>query len=71
VVGQGDLPVTIPLTLGLSAGVSVGVDTGAPVMTDYPPGFAFTGVIKKALVDVTGELVENLEAQMKMYMARQ
>jgi arylsulfatase len=70
-VGSGDLPVTIPLTLGLAAGVSIGTDAGAPVMTDYKPPFAFTGTVKKALVDVSGELVENQEARMKMYLARQ
>ena len=70
-VGKGDLPVTIPLSLGLSAGVCVGSDAGAPVMTDYKPPFAFTGAVKKALVDVTGEAVEDMAAKMKMYFARQ
>ncbi len=42
-VGEGDLPVTIPISLGLAAACSVGVDAGSPVMTDYPPPFAFTG----------------------------
>lgn len=70
-VGSGDLPVTIPLNLGLAAGVSIGADTGSPVMTDYTPPFAFTGAIRKALVDVSGEPVEDKEAQMKMYLAHQ
>jgi arylsulfatase len=69
--GNGDLPVTIPLSLGLAAGVSVGTDAGAPVMTDYPPPFTFTGTVKKALVDVSGETIEDMEAKMKMYLARQ
>jgi Transcription termination factor nusG len=70
-VGKGDLPVTIPLSLGLSAGVCVGSDAGAPVMTDYKPPFAFAGTVKKALVDVTGEAVEDMAAKMRMYLARQ
>jgi arylsulfatase len=70
-VGSGDLPVTIPLTLGLAAGVSVGADAGAPVMTDYDPPFAFTGTVKKALVDVSGEALEDKAAQIRMYLARQ
>jgi arylsulfatase len=69
--GNGDLPVTIPLSLGLAAGVSVGADAGSPVMTDYIPPFAFTGTVKKVLVDVSGEPVEDQEAKMKMYLARQ
>jgi arylsulfatase len=70
-VGSGDLPVTIPLQLGLAAGVCVGADAGSPVMTDYPSPFRFTGTVKKALVDVSGEPVEDKEAKMRMYLARQ
>lgn len=70
-VGEGDLPVTIPLQLGLAAGVTIGSDSGAPVMEDYKRPFAFTGTVKKALVDISGDLVEDQEAKMKMYLARQ
>jgi arylsulfatase len=70
-VGSGDLPVTIPLSLGLAAGVSVGVDAGSPVMTDYQPPFSFTGTVKKVLVDVSGEPIEDPEAMARMYLARQ
>ena len=70
-VGSGDLPVTIPLSLGLGAGICIGSDSGSPVMTDYDPPFAFTGTIKKALVDVSGEPIEDREAQVRMYLARQ
>jgi arylsulfatase len=70
-VGSGDLPVTIPIVLGLAAGVSVGTDAGSPVMTDYKAPFTFTGTVKKALVDVSGEAIEDKEAKMKMYLARQ
>jgi len=70
-VGGGDLPVTIPLTIGLAGGICVGRDAGSPVMTDYKPPFAFTGTVKKALVDISGEAVEDKAAQMKVYLARQ
>jgi arylsulfatase len=70
-VGGGDLPVTIPLSLGLAAGVSVGTDAGSPVMTDYDPPFSFTGTVKKVLVDVSGEPIEDKAAKMRMYLARQ
>ncbi|MEJ2375542.1 MAG: arylsulfatase [Pseudolabrys sp.] len=72
-VGDGELPVTIPLTMGLSAGVCVGADNGSPVMLveDYKPPFAFAGTIKKALVDVSGEPIEDPEAKVRMYLARQ
>ena len=70
-VGSGDLPVTIPLSLGLAAGISIGSDAGSPVMTDYRPPFAFSGVVKKAQVDVSGEVIEDMEAKARMYLARQ
>ncbi|HEY1142309.1 MAG TPA: sulfatase-like hydrolase/transferase, partial [Lysobacter sp.] len=70
-IGSGELPVTIPLQLGLAAGVALGADTGAPVMEDYAAPFAFTGEVKKAMVDVSGEAVEDMESKMRMYLARQ
>jgi arylsulfatase len=70
-IGSGELPVTIPLNLGLAAGVSIGADTGSPVMTDYAPPFRFTGTVKKALVDVSGTVIEDQAAKMRMYLARQ
>ena len=70
-VGRGDLPVTIPLSLGLAAGVCIGADSGSPVMTDYHAPFPFAGTVKKALVDVTGDPVEDKAAKMRMYLARQ
>ena len=69
-IGAGELPVTIPLSLGLSAGVVVGADAGSPVMEDYTSPFRFTGTVKKALVDVTGEAFEDKEAQVKAYLAQ-
>ena len=70
-VGRGDLPVTIPLMLSISAGVSLGANSGSPVVPDYETPFAFTGTVKKALVDISGELIEDKAAQMKIYLARQ
>jgi arylsulfatase A-like enzyme len=76
-VGEGDLPVTIPLSLGLGAGVTIGSDSGSPVMLadEYKPPFAFTGTVRKALIDVSGEPHEDKEeaakAYLKMAMARQ
>ncbi|WP_313333176.1 arylsulfatase [Sphingobium yanoikuyae] len=76
-VGGGDLPVTVPIQYGLAAGLVVGCDNGAPVMLEdeYLPPFAFTGTIHKALVDITGESLEDKEemiaAYLKAAMARQ
>lgn len=77
-VGKGDLPVTIPMSLGLAAGVCIGADAGSPIMDDeYPPPFRFTGVVKKALIDVSGDEMSDAdkkvtaEAYLKAAMARQ
>jgi len=69
-VGQADVPVTTPLSLGLT-GVTCGAAHGAPVIPDYQPPFEFTGKIYSVTVDVSGELVEDKEAQARMIMARQ
>ncbi|MFM7529247.1 MAG: sulfatase-like hydrolase/transferase, partial [Nodosilinea sp.] len=64
-VAEGDLPVTIPLSLGLGAGVALGADPGSPTMPDYQPPFKFTGEVNRALVDVTGEAVQDYEERMR------
>lgn len=69
VVGAGDLPVTIPISLGLAGGVSVGLDGGAPVIQDYDPPFAFDGTISRVVFDVSGELVEDHEAEIRIALA--
>jgi hypothetical protein len=40
-------------------------------MTDYTPPFAFSGTVRRALVDVSGAAIEAKQALMKMYLARQ
>lgn len=69
-VGQADVTVTNPNALGLT-GVSCGVAHGAPVIPDYQPPFEFTGKIYSVTVDVSGELIEDNEAQTRIVMARQ
>ena len=72
-VGSGELPVTIPISLGLGGGAVIGADNGSPVMLaeDYAPPFAFTGTVKKAMLDVSEGATEDLEAKVRMYLARQ
>jgi arylsulfatase len=70
-VGQAEVPVTTPLALGLTSGVTCGSAPGAPVTPDYKPPFKFTGKIYNVTVDVSGELIEDKEVEMRMAMARQ
>ena len=69
-VGQADVPVTTPLSLGLT-GLSCGAAHGAPVVPEYQPPFEFTGKIYGVTVDVSGQLIEDKEAEVRMVMARQ
>jgi arylsulfatase len=49
----------------------VGADTGSSVTPDYDPPFRFDGRIHRVIVDVSGEHVEDYEAQMKIALAKQ
>jgi arylsulfatase len=40
-------------------------------MPDYLPPFPYAGTVKRALVDVSGTAVEDLQEQMRMILARQ
>ena len=70
-VGQVDVPLTMPLSLGLGGGLICGVDAGSPVWDKYKPPFKFTGTIHGVTVDVSGDLIKDTDAQLRMAMARQ
>jgi arylsulfatase len=63
-VGQGDVPQTMPLSLGLG-------DSGSPVWDKYKAPFKFTGTLFTVTVDVSGDLIKDTEAEMRVAMARQ
>lgn len=70
-VAQGSIELTNPLTIGLLSSIVCGADTGAPVTSGYKPPFAFTGAIHSVTVDVSGELIRDTEAEVRMILARQ
>jgi arylsulfatase len=71
-VGHADFPYTTPLMFGVAGGaLETGRDSGAPVTPAYAPPFEFTGTIHSVTVDVSGELIKDTEAEMRMIMARQ
>jgi hypothetical protein len=43
----------------------VGADVGSSVTPEYQPPFRFTGRIRRVIVDVSGELVEDYAAQIR------
>ena len=69
--GQTEVPVTTPLAIGLTGGIVCGSAPGAPVTPDYKPPFEFTGTIYSVIVDVSGELIKDSEADIRRMMAQQ
>jgi len=69
--GQTELPVTIPLSLSLTGGFQCGSDPGSPVTDAYQGPFAFDGTLHSVVVDVSGDLIADDDAEMKRLLARQ
>jgi hypothetical protein len=63
--------VTTPLDIGITEGLACGRDPGSRVSPVYNPPFAFTGTIHDVVVDLSGELIVDTEAQMRAVMAHQ
>ena len=70
-VGQVEMHVTNPIMLGLASGVAIGADPGSPVTDLYDAPFEFTGFIYNVTLDVSGDLIQDTEAEMRSIMARQ
>ena len=51
-VGEGAIPKTVPLTFGLSEGMTTGRDPSTPVTETYQSPFAFTGKLKKVVLEL-------------------
>jgi arylsulfatase len=69
-VAQAEFPVTVPIAFN-PGGLSCGSNPGAPIVTDYQSPFRFTGLLRSVTVDVSGELIIDSEAEMRMAMSRQ
>ncbi len=70
-VGDVDVPLTMPLAIGLAGGFVCGADTGSPVWDKYQPPFKFTGTLFSTTVEVSGEMIKDTEAEMRVMMAHQ
>ena len=69
-VGDREVPYTTPFLFNPGA-LTCGADPGSPVSTAYEGPFRFTGTIHTVTVDLSGELISDPEAELKMHMARQ
>ena len=69
-VGQEEFPVTTPVVFN-PGGLTCGANPGSPVTPDYQAPFTFTGTLHTVTVDLSGDLITDTEAEMRMAMARQ
>ena len=69
-VGDAEAPVTIPFVINPGA-LSCGQNPGSPVTPDYRSPFPFTGVLHRVTLDVSGDLIEDSEAQLRVALGRQ
>jgi arylsulfatase len=69
-VADQDTPVTIPFMINPGA-ATCGANPGSPVTPDYSSPFRFTGTLHSVTVDVSGDLIDDSESEMRMAMARQ
>jgi arylsulfatase len=68
--GNAEAPVTNPFVLNPGA-LTCGANLGSAITDDYASPFKFTGTIHSVTVDVSGELIEDSEAELRAHMARQ
>ncbi|MGZ4848152.1 MAG: arylsulfatase, partial [Halobacteriota archaeon] len=70
-VASIDMPHSVPIMFG-TQGLSCGYDGGEPAAPEeYREPFRFTGTIKRVTLDLSGELIPDTEAEMKIALARQ
>lgn len=51
-VGEGAIPRTVPGSFGLSEGMTAGRDPSTPATENYQSPFAFTGKLKKVVMEL-------------------
>jgi arylsulfatase len=69
-VGLGEFPVTVPIVFGIE-GLSCGYDFAEAVTHKYVAPFRFTGKIKQVIIDMSGDLIVDDEAKVRLLMAQQ
>ena len=69
-VGDADAAVTTPFVFNPGA-LTCGANPGSPVTPEYVAPFTFTGTLHSVTLDVSGELIEDTEAELRAHLARQ
>jgi arylsulfatase len=60
----------VPILFGIE-GLSCGYDFGEAVSDEYEAPFTFSGKIKEVNFDLSGDLIKDDEAQVRLLMAQQ
>jgi arylsulfatase len=68
--GQAEFPVTTPIALN-PGGLTCGANPGSAVVADYRAPFPFSGTLHTVTVDLSGDLISDSEAEMRVAMTRQ
>lgn len=69
-VGQTDMPVTTPVAFN-PGGMTCGANPGSPVVPEYQSPFRFTGALHTVTVDLSGDLIIDIDSETRMAMSRQ
>jgi arylsulfatase A-like enzyme len=69
-VGDAEAEVTTPFVLNPGA-LACGSNPGSPVTDAYVSPFRFTGTVHVVTLDVSGELIQDSESELRAHMARQ
>ena len=69
-IAQNDFPVTTPIAFN-PGGLTCGANPGSAITADYQAPFPFTGTLHTVTVDLSGDLITDTEAEMRMAMTRQ
>ena len=68
--GEADFPYTT-LFFFNPGSLVCGASGGSPVVSTYRPPFNFTGKLHQVIIDLSGDLITDDEAETRMVMARQ
>jgi arylsulfatase A-like enzyme len=69
-VANAEIPYTTLIAFNPGA-MTCGANPGSAVTPDYETPFAFTGTIENVIVDLSGELIADDEAELRLHLARQ
>jgi arylsulfatase len=69
-VANSEVPYTTPIAFNPGA-MTCGANPGSTITRAYETPFAFTGKLESVVVDVSGELITDDEAEMRLHLVRQ